>query len=1002
MDRKDLLSLVQKAKKLEQQLSLDGPQTDEELWFWIRDKLGIELTKESVCEGHCSPFEFLADIYFEKVESALLIANRAGGKCVEENSLVTDPDTGRVVTIKEAYEDIKFKKIFTLNNNSLESINIAQKWDTGKSKTKKIILNSGREIIITYEHPLLTAFGWKRADELKVGDCVGEPIKIKCPQNPIEIPNSHVDLLALVLSEGNYSGRYVGFSTADQEIVKIAKDIANDFIGIYIKYIDNYDYKFTKKNGFGKYNSVRQKLYDYGINHETAPNKKIPECIFRLGEKQLSRFLSIYWMCDGTVCGGKEVSICSSSKQIVDDIQHLLLRLGIQSRVKKNHPNAWDVIIYNQFLEIFNIKIKLWGYKKNRLNKILSKKRNYNLGRPPITQEFIDGVRDKLNERTWHEKRRQPTHKVRDYLGWDDGARIGGPSVLTCGGVKTISQKRLESLCLFSGLEEKKYEVLLNKNLWWDSIVSIEDNGICNTYDFTIDNTHCFLANDIINHNTHNAGIFNLLNSLYKPSCESIIIGAIEPQAKRAYSHFQNFTKDINTGKLIPEIKSIRVTETEFKNGSKLEIIAGTPAATNGPHSQKVLFDEAELADPLAWEESRAISTSKELPNGNVIKAQDIITSTRKRGKGLMQQLVDEVERAKAKGLRPPYELYKYCIFECVEQQKNCQIANPDLPEEKRCSCDKVVKGNWDDEDRRPRTLKDICKGKFYKSRGWKPLDDVINTFMQSSRSVWEAQQECSKPETEHMIIPGFSREIHGLLDWVPDPKLGPIYMGFDAGGTHPHAVVWYQATRYEIEVNSFNGNPIRVKEGSRVAFDEIYIAEVGNNKVADLIVEKEKKYKKIWKGWNTSYRFIDPQAKAARLDLEHHIPPLKFSWFATREFEEHVKILKELFEDHLFYIDVPSCEMLTDELEDWRRNPNTGKEIDFKNHACAATRYCLSNVAIIERDIGKFKGIPLSTAREPFHRDYDSDPFTPVSAENNPDIPESERWRFSFDHRGS
>ena len=28
-----------------------------------------------------------------------------------------------------------------------------------------------------------------------------------------------------------------------------------------------------------------------------------------------------------------------------------------------------------------------------------------------------------------------------------------------------------------------------------------------------------------------------------------------------------------------------------------------------------------------------------------------------------------------------------------------------------------------------PRILKDVCKGRFYRSAGWKPLDDIINTF---------------------------------------------------------------------------------------------------------------------------------------------------------------------------------------------------------------------------------------------------------------------------------
>ena len=40
------------------------------------------------------------------------------------------------------------------------------------------------------------------------------------------------------------------------------------------------------------------------------------------------------------------------------------------------------------------------------------------------------------------------------------------------------------------------------KNLSLDEIVSIEEVGIIDTYDFTIPETHCFFANDILVHNS--------------------------------------------------------------------------------------------------------------------------------------------------------------------------------------------------------------------------------------------------------------------------------------------------------------------------------------------------------------------------------------------------------------------------------------------------------------------------------------------------------------------
>lgn len=488
--------------------------------------------------------------------------------------------------------------------------------------------------------------------------------------------------------------------------------------------------------------------------------------------------------------------------------------------------------------------------------------------------------------------------------------------------------------------------------------------------------------------------ILHYANSTFKPGCESLTIGAIENQAKRAYVHFKKFAYDKDTGELRPEVNTPKQMETLFKNGSKLEILPGTINSVNGPHSQKVHFDEVELADPVVYEESRNISTSKETSDGLLIRAQDILTSTRKRGKGLMQQILDVCNKSMEAGARPPFIPYFWCVFETAEQVKNCQVACPDLPEGERCECDKIIKGTWDAEGTQQRTLKSICKGKFYKSRGWQPIDDIANTFMQSSRSVWEAQQECTKPETEDMYIPHFSRDIHGLVNFQPDPANGPISMGVDFGGTNPHAVNWYQLLRYEVEAMQSNGNIIRLKEGTRVCFDEIYITEIGNVKLAEKIVNKEEGWRRKFPNFRVMYRFADPQAKAARLDFKHHNPPLKCSWFTTREFEEHVKIVKELFEDNLMFVDVKRCPMFCEEIEDWRRDKND-RQVDTFNHCMSEFRYVMANLAIVEKSKLKPRSLPASTGKTTTRNNYGPDPTVPASSGRvSSAYPQSERWR--------
>ena len=59
---------------------LHAPRTDEELEEFIRLAYGVSLPRKVLTPGHRSPFEFLSDLFFERVSCALGFANRAGGK----------------------------------------------------------------------------------------------------------------------------------------------------------------------------------------------------------------------------------------------------------------------------------------------------------------------------------------------------------------------------------------------------------------------------------------------------------------------------------------------------------------------------------------------------------------------------------------------------------------------------------------------------------------------------------------------------------------------------------------------------------------------------------------------------------------------------------------------------------------------------------------------------------------------------------------------------------
>jgi hypothetical protein len=451
--------------------------------------------------------------------------------------------------------------------------------------------------------------------------------------------------------------------------------------------------------------------------------------------------------------------------------------------------------------------------------------------------------------------------------------------------------------------------------------------------------------------------LLHWINSEFKPGYESCTFGATEAQSLRCYTHLKGWVNDEN-GDRKPQITSSVMRETVWNTGSKVEVLAGTPEAVNGPHTQTAHGDEVELMRQDTWEESRNIAVSKTLTDGTVYPSLELLTSTRKSLHGRMQELIDGINKAIKLGATPDYKLIIWCIFEIAKEVPNCQVVSKEDREKRlkeldrdpcdKCECHLHMKGDWPDTGE-PRYLKDVCKGKLFRSRGYLPYDDVVQKFKQNSIYTWEAQQECTKPETEHNYLRGFAEERHGIRGFQPFPEQGSIYMSVDWGGTNPHAVNWYQLLDMDIDVLDFYSQPKRLIEGTLVAFDEIYIAEIGVKKLASLVKQREVGWRRNVEGWKVEARFADPQGKSAKLDFKDEgLPTI---WKTTRDVETQVEwLVHERWEPGLLVYVIERCPMFAAEAQVWQRDPKTGEQLDEFNHCMSDLRYCNANIRSIKR----------------------------------------------------
>lgn len=485
---------------------------------------------------------------------------------------------------------------------------------------------------------------------------------------------------------------------------------------------------------------------------------------------------------------------------------------------------------------------------------------------------------------------------------------------------------------------------------------------------------------------TFMVAIIHWCNSRFKPGCESLTFAAVESQSFRCYNHLKNWIYDDN-GEKRPEVVGSQMRDTRFRNGSVVGVLGSTPEQVNGPHPHKAHADEIELMREDTWKESRNMTVSGITRDGRVILPQDILTSTRKGPSGRMQQLIDEIEEAEREGYEPPRTFYKYCIKETAAERPDCRSVDPVLREARLkelgrdpcelCNCDRIRKGSWGkDESFRegsPRTLDQICAGDFFRSRGWQPPSEINKQFRENDKDTFEVQQLCSKPEMKYHFFPGFREAHYGIRNYVPDPRNGPSFTSTDWGGTNSHSVHWYQLLNFEIEAEGWTMYPdgrypvVRLKEGTIVCFAEVYIAEIGNEALANLVKDKEARIRKAVEEtygeeaglWRVKERFADPQGKSARQDWKAWGLPC--TWHCTREFEEHIKTLRSIAQDDdLFRVDA-RCEKFIWEVKGWRRDETTLKEIEEHNHAMSDFRYAMQNIKVIKRKYRRSQQAPAS-----------------------------------------
>ncbi len=313
-------------------------------------------------------------------------------------------------------------KLDSLGTSHLQEINVplltGQGYKTDRAKVFhkyrnqpviEVLTETGKCIKGTYNHPLLTVRGmekeWKRLDELKVGDklatipwipcTISNPIKLDWnkthrkygPKFKAHFPKyldvSLAGLLGYILGDGWVTRTLVAMDITPSEkdlIPKLRKMIKSNF-GITPKL-------FTRsRSDRNPIDILEIRSTDIAANLQFLRQKRIPDMMMQSPNKVVAEFLSWLFEADGTVFSngrgrrGVQFRSTASRVELLRDIQILLLRFGIHSRILANETLA---IRRTKSIRKFAKHIGFKSHKKKtKLSKLLRDTRNlhHELGR---------------------------------------------------------------------------------------------------------------------------------------------------------------------------------------------------------------------------------------------------------------------------------------------------------------------------------------------------------------------------------------------------------------------------------------------------------------------------------------------------------------------------------------------------------------------------------------------------------------------------------------------
>jgi replicative DNA helicase len=429
--------------------------------------------------------------------------------CLTGESRIYMPETGEYRPIVELVGTSGFD-VVAVNRETwkLERRKVTRAFSTGRKPVYRLMTQLGRTLRATGNHKLLAFDGWKRLDEVEVGEHLALPRTLPGP-SAATMSRNELALLGHLIGDGCTLPRHaIQYTTGEPMLASRVAALATKVFGAGIRPRIRQERRWyqvylasARRLTHGRRNPVSSWLDELGVFGLRSHEKRVPQRVFEQPPAAIATFLRHLWSTDGCVYlarGPRAAPIvyyATSSPGLATDVQSLLLRLGvnaIQSRV----GNA-------QGRPQYHVKLT---------------------GAPDVTRflglvgclgesRVETGLRIALK---LGETRANPNRDVIPAAAWRavlEPARVGagvttrelqhGLGNAYCGSAlykSNLSRERAARAAEIAGSAELAR--LADSDVYWDRVVAVEPDGEEEVYDLTVEGLHNFVAEDIIVHNS--------------------------------------------------------------------------------------------------------------------------------------------------------------------------------------------------------------------------------------------------------------------------------------------------------------------------------------------------------------------------------------------------------------------------------------------------------------------------------------------------------------------